>query len=253
MLSLAVWLTTLVLETLLLFRASKAGLLWKYLLFYVYLGCVLLQSFSLLVIYLAKPKYYAPFYWYAEFFSVLLGCGVVWEIYRRGLARYPGAARMARNVLLFMLLMVFSKVLVDTWNGTVWWPRGAVVELERNLRAVQAMVLIGLVIIIACYRIPLGQNLWGMLVGYGLFIGTSVINLTFRILLGDSFQTTWQYLQPLSYLAVLCVWCITLWSYQAVRLPKTEPKIEHDYHLLAAATRKRLLQARAYLGRAIRP
>ena len=253
MLSLAVWLTTLVLESLLLFRALQGGFLRKYTLYFVYLSCVLSQSFSLLVIYLAAPKYYAPFYWYAEFFSLLLGCGVVWEIYRRALGRYPGAARMARNLLIFFLLMAFSKVLVNTWSGPIGWPTGTAIELERNLRAVQAILLMGLVIVIASYRIPLGRNLWGMLLGYGLFIGTSVINLTFRVLLGDSFQTAWQYLQPLFYLAVLCVWCITLWSYKAVPLPNTEPKIEHDYQFLAAATRKRLLQARAYLERAMRP
>lgn len=253
MLSLAVWLTTLIIEALLLLQALRGAFLRKYTFFYVYLGCVFFQSLFLLVVYLAKPKYYSPFYWYAEFLSVVLGSGVVWEIYRRALGRFPGAARMARNVLVFILLMVFSKVLVDTWNGTDWWPTGAVVELERNLRAVQATLLIGLVFVIAFYRIPLGRNSWGMMLGYGLFIGTSVIILALRVLLGDSFQTAWHYLQPLSYLLVLCIWCITLWSYNAAPVPKTEPKIEQDYQLLAGATRKGLLQARAYLGRAMRP
>lgn len=253
MLSLAVWVTTLILEALLLLRALAGAYLSKYKLFYVYLGTVFFQSFFLLVVYLAKPKYYSPLYWYAEFLSVVLGCGIVWEIYRRALGRFPGAARMARNVLLFILLLVFAKVLVNTWNATVWWPAGAVVELERNLRAVQATLLIGLVFVIAFYRIPLGLNLWGMMLGYGLFIGTSVIILAFRVLLGDSFQTAWHYLQPLSYLLVLCIWCIALWSYKAAPVPDTEPKIEQDYQLLARTTRKGLLQARAYLGRAMRP
>jgi hypothetical protein len=253
MLSLAVWLTTLVLETLLLFQAFKGEFLWKYTLFYLYLGSVFLQSFSLLIIYLAKPNYYAPLYWSAEFVSVVLGCGIVWEIYRGALGRFPGAARMARNVVLFILLMVFAKVLVNTWNGTVWRPAGMVVGLERDLRAVQAVMLIGLVIIIAFYRIPLGQNLWGMMLGYGLFIGTNVIILALRVLLGNSFQTAWHYLQPLSYLAVLCIWCITLWSYKAAPVPKTELQIEQDYQFLAGATKRGLLQARAYLTRAMRP
>ncbi|HVH72046.1 MAG TPA: hypothetical protein VNB49_13160 [Candidatus Dormibacteraeota bacterium] len=203
------------------------------------------------MIYLAKPKYYARFYWYVEFVGVMLGCGVVWEIYRRALAHFPGAAQMARNVLLFILLMVLSKALVDTWNGAAWWATTAV-ELERNLRAVQAAVLIGFLMIAAFYRIPLGQNLWGMLLGYGLLISSSVIILAFRILLGASFQTAWRYLQPLSYLTVLYIWCTTLWSYKIAPLPKAEPKIEQDYQLLAAATRKGLLQARAYLARTMR-
>lgn len=251
--SLAVWLTTLVLETLLLLQAFRRDFFRKYTLFYAYLSCVFLVSFFLLVIYLAEPNYYAPLYWSGEFVGVVLGCGVVWEIYRQALGRFPGAARMARNVLVLILLVIVSKVLANTWNGAVRWPAGIVVEVERNLRAVQAMALIGLVVVIAFYRVPLGQNLWGMMLGYGVFIGTSVIILALRVLLGDSFQTAWHYLQPLSYLAVLCIWCATLWSYKTAAVTKTEPKIEQDYQLIAGRTRKGLLQARAYLGRALRP
>jgi hypothetical protein len=253
MLSLAVWLTTLVLETLILLQALKGEFLSKYILFYAYLGSVFLQSIFLLIIYLVRPSYYAPLYWSAEFVSVVMGCGVVWEIYRGALGRFPGAARMARNVLLLILLMVISNVLVNTWSSTVWQPAGTVVELERDMRAIQAMVLIGLVIIIAFYRIPLGRNLWGMMLGYGLFIGTNVITLALRALLGDSFQTAWRYLQPLSYLAVLCVWYMTLWSYKAAPAPKAQLQVEQDYQFVSAATKRGLLQARAYLRRAMRP
>jgi hypothetical protein len=253
MFAFGVWVVGLILEALLLFRAAREGFLRKYAMFYLYLGCVLVQSFSLLIIYLVRPTYYKPFYWYAEFLSVVLGCGVVWGIYRQALCRFLGAARMARNVLLFILVMVLSKLLVNTWNGTVWWPSGTVIALERDFRAVQAVLLIGFVIVIALYRIPLGQNLWGILLGYGLFIGTNVIILALRVLLGDSFQAAWLYVQPLSYLIVLCIWCITLWSYNAVPLPEAEPRIERDYQLLAAATRKGLLHILAFLGRAIRP
>ncbi len=206
-----------------------------------------------LVIYLAEPTFYRSFYWHTQPLSVFVGCVVVWEIYRRALGRFPGAARMARNLLVLILLILVAKVLANIPNVSAGWLTGTTAELERNLRAVQAVMLMGLITVIGSYRIPLGRNLWGMLLGYGLFVSTSVINLTLRVLLGDSFQTVWQYLQPILYLTVLCVWCVTLWSYQATPLPETEPKIEHDYQLLAAATKKSLVRARAYLGRAIRP
>ena len=82
------------------------------------------------------------------------------------LSRFPGAAKMARSVLLFLFAMVLSKVLVDSWNGIAWWPNGTVVEFERDLRAVQAMVLVGLALVISFYRIPMGKNLWGMMLCY---------------------------------------------------------------------------------------
>ncbi len=250
--SLSIWYATLALELLLLIRALNGAFLRKYAVFYVYVGWVLALSSARLIIYLAEPAYYRAFYWHSQPLSVLVGCGVLWEIYRQALAGYPGAARMARNVLLFSVVMVFSKILVKAWTDSGWRIAETTAELERNMRVVQAILLIALVLILAQYAIPLGRNLKGMILGYGFFIGTSVINLTFRLFLGDSFQKWWQYLQPIFYLAVLSVWCWALWSYQAAPLPATEPKIEEDYQLLATRTRKSLLFIRAYLGRAIR-
>jgi hypothetical protein len=253
MFSLSIWCATLALEFLLLIRALNGAFLRKYALFYVYVGWVLALSSVRLIIYLTEPAYYRAFYWHSQPLSVLIGCGVLWEIYRQALAGYPGAARMARNVLFFSVLVVFSKVLVKAWTDPRWWIAETTAELERNMRVVQAILLIALVLVLAQYAIPLGRNLKGMILGYGLFISTSVINLTLRLFLGDSFQKSWQYLQPIFYLAVLSVWCWTLWSYQAAPLPATEAKIEEDYQLLAAGTRKRLFLIRSYLGRAIRP
>src|SRR5205823_13170190 len=64
MVSLGVWLKTLVLEMLLLVRALQGRFLRKYSLFYVYLGIVFFQSLALLIVYLQSAKYYRPFYWY---------------------------------------------------------------------------------------------------------------------------------------------------------------------------------------------
>lgn len=251
MFTLAVWVAGLVLEGLLLVRAILGDFLRKYPLFYLYLGWVLALSSVRLIIYLAEPAFYRPFYWYTQPLSVLVGCALVWEIYRQALGRYPGAARMARNVLFFFVLLVLSKILVNMWNGSVQWQAGTTAELERNMRTVQGILLIALILVLAHYAIPLGRNLKGMILGYGFFISTSVINLTFRVFLGDSFQKWWQYLQPIFYLAVLGVWCWALWFYQAAPLPATEPKIEGDYQLLATSTRKGLLFIRAYLRRAM--
>ena len=253
MFSLAIWFLTLAVEAALLVRAVTAGFLRKYILFYSYLSWVLALSSVRLIIYLAQPASYRVFYWYTQPLSVLVGCALIWEIYRQALGRYPGAGRMARNLLLCFVLMVLSKILVNAWNGSVWWQAETTAELERNMRTVQGILLIALILVLAHYGIPLGRNLKGMILGYGLFISTSVIDLTLRLLLGDSFQKSWQYLQPIFYLVVLTVWGFTLWSYQTVPLPATEPEIEADYQLLAAKTRKRLHQVRTYLTRAIRP
>lgn len=237
----------------LLARACYARLVFKYPLFFVYLSFVLLTSSCLFLVYLTRRDRYGPFYWYVEFPTAALGCAVVWEIYRGALGHFPGAARMARNMLILALVIVLSKTIADAWLGSGWWPDRTMIELERDLRGVQAGVLIGLLAVIAVYRIPMGANLWGMMLGYGLLISSNVITLTLRGLLGHNFQTAWNYLQPLSYVAVLCIWCVGLWSYKPVALPENDPKIERDYQLLVGATSRALLQARTYLRRTLRP
>jgi hypothetical protein len=56
------------------------------------------------------------------------------------LGRFPGVARMARNVLLFALIVIFIKAVDGAWRGSVPWPSTAM-EFERSLRAMQVLSL----------------------------------------------------------------------------------------------------------------
>lgn len=252
MLAELLWGTGTTLEGLLLFRSVKGRIFTAYPVFYVYFSYIFLESFVRFYVYLFQPAHYVNFYWYTQFFSVALGYGVIWEIFRQALKYYPGTARMARSVLAMIFLLVFSKVLFGALSGPLWSLAGTTAELERSFRIVQAALLVTIVGLLAYYAIPVGLNLKGMIVGYGLFLGVSVIILTLRSHLGDSFQPVWQYLPAITYYVVLIIWCSTLWSYHPSLQPKPEVEIEHDYELLAAHTRRLLTQVRANLVRAIR-
>ena len=253
MLSSLFWVTGLVLESILLVRALLGNSLKYYSLFYLYLISVLLPSACLFAIYHLWPNFYPPAYWFTQFLNILLGCALVWQVYKVALAQYPGAARMARNVLAFLFILAFTRIFVKAWNSPNWIPGRTTLETERDLRIVQLVLLIGLVGLFASYAIPLGRNLKGIIYGYGLFTATSVAHLTLRDYLGDSFQRAWQYIQPICYLAVLVVWCLTLWSYAPIPQPTTQPRLEADYESLIAATKRKVRSARSYVLRAMRP
>lgn len=253
MLSSLVWVTGLVLESVLLARALLGNFLKHYSLFYLYLISVFLRSASLFVVYHLWAIFYSPAYWYTQFLNVLLGCALVWEVYKVALAKYPGAARMARNVLAFMFILAITRIFVKAWNSPNWIPGKTTLETERDLRIVQLVLLIGLVTLFTSYAIPLGRNLKGIVYGYGLFNAASVAHLTVRDYLGDSFQRAWQYMQPVCYLVVLLVWCGTLWSYAPIPEPTTEPQLEADYQSLLASTKKTVRSARSHVVKAMRP
>lgn len=247
-----IWWTSNALMALLLFRSVRGGFFRKYPAFYVYLSWVLADTLFAFYIYMFHPGAYRVYYWYAEFVSVALGYCVIWEIYNQALADYPGAGRLARTVVSIVFVAVLGKVLAHMLDSSIWSLAETTAVLERNLRLVQAVLLVAIVGVVAYYAIPLGRNLKGMVLGYGFFIGTSVIYLTLRSYIGRDFQVWWQYLLPASYVTSLAIWVAYLWTYQPNPRPKTEIRIERDYELLAAQTARAVARARSTLVRVVR-
>src|SRR5467141_4289446 len=150
MLGQCIWWGCITFETLLLARGLQAKLWARYPVFYAYILFVWLQSLLRFSIFHSRPQYYSAVYWITEGLGVLVGCAVVFEIYRVGLTAYPGTARMARNLLGFIFLLTFTKVLVETWNDPHWWSMATNLELESVLRTVQAVGLGALVLLFFC-------------------------------------------------------------------------------------------------------
>jgi hypothetical protein len=251
MLSQAIWWSSIALETLLLVRGLRGKLASHYPLFYAYLAFVLFEDLSSLIIDRWAPQSYSSTYWATEFLGVLIGCGVVLEIYRIGLLRYPGAARMARNILMLVFVLASTKALVAASNAPQGWLNVNTLQVEGTLRAVQAVFLSALVALFLFYSIPFRKNLRGILLGYGLFVGARVIALLFVPAEGYDF---WVYAYSASYLAALGTWLTHLWSYSGV--PGEEQsgsQLETDYQRLASATLRRLQAARGQLIKAVRP
>jgi hypothetical protein len=245
----ALWLATMALEILLLARSIRAKLFLKYPVFYTYVLFVLLQSLVRFSIYHWRPQWYIECYWYTEFFGVLVGCGVFFEIYSRGLAPFPGTARLARNALALVFVFAAGKALVGAIRGRLWWPAQTTAELERNLRAVQSVAILALVILLLAYSIPLGRNLRGIVIGYGLFVSTSLINLAALAYLGREIERQWSYSQQVFYLLVLCIWTVSLWSLSPQPAFSTGPEPPAPYEATEQKTRERWNRIRLYFGR----
>lgn len=253
MLTQAIWWGGMCLEAVMVFRGFRERLVFKYPVFYLYIAFVLLEDLLRFYIYRWHPAIYPQTYWITDFIGLVIGSGVVFEIYRSGLSAYPGTARMARNLLLLVFTLAFAKVLVSMSYGSPWWPAETTAELERNLRNVQASALIALLAMFLFYAIPFGRNLKGILSGYSLYIAVSLVQLTLVSHFGNNIQRLWSYVNSLSYLIALCIWTRALWSYEMSPETKPSTPLEFDYEALRAATRLRLQETRARLGRAVRP
>src|SRR5271170_1537590 len=149
-----------------LFRASRARLLGRYPFFYAYIAAVLLAENLLPIAYYAHSGSYKDWYWTMNFATLLLGCGILLEIFNHVLGSYPGASRFARTSGCIVFGIVFCYAVVYPSLMAPWTPAGTNIELERDLRAVQAIFLFGLLAVISYYGIKVGKNMKGMTMGY---------------------------------------------------------------------------------------
>ena len=241
------WWMEIATEAFILLRSINARLYGKYLTFFIYLTAVLLIDLLRFSVLTLHPSVYAPFYWYTQFLHAGVGYAVILEIYKHTLNNSPGVARIARTFVWGVLGVVILKVTLNAVIRPVWSTATTSTELERDMRAVQALLLAGIIALLAYYVVPTGRNLRGIIFGYSAYIYSSVVSLAFGSLPGYGLRPGWRLVQPTVYLAALVVWCCTLWSYSPDPATETESKIDRDYKLIAEQTRRALSRARSFL------
>ena len=245
------------LQAVIVYRAFRARLLRTYPFFYAYVISTMLSFFLLSFVYLAHigsySGMYAKFYWPIQFATLILGCGIVWEVLNHVLAPYPGAEKFARVSGIVAFGIVFCLTLIVVLAAPGRSAAGSLVDLEKSLRTVQAVILFGVLAAISYYRIPVGRNLRGMMLGYGVYVGTVLADFAIWAYAGPRLQSVWAFAPPLSYLLSLAIWLTALWSYCPNPAPESNVRVEEDYELLASRTRKALQLARSQLTRTVRP
>ncbi len=248
MLSQLIWWSSIALEAVLLIRGFQTRLALRFPYFYTYLAFVLLSDVLALAITVANPGYKYAF-WSTEFGGILFGCAMVLEIYRIGLARFPGTATMARNALAIIFVLAATKGIVAVSQNPGWVQHTDALALERIIRVVQAIAILAFAVVLMIYAIPIGTNLRGILLGYGVYVGVLAVTLTFVPRVGHGL---WFYALSASYPLALVTWLVHLWSYQEHDAMPPTPS-GGDYKWAAAVTRSRLETARGELSRAVRP
>jgi hypothetical protein len=246
------WLGVTVLAALLL-RGLQARMLRRFALFYGYLSFVLAITLIQYISFYQSQSLYHSVYWICEFASAVIGCAVIFELYRQSLRPFPLLAAMANKVMLLVLALVVARILAgNTFKGTLD-PESIRVALERDLRITQAVFLCGLLLLTSYYSVPLGRNLRGLSLGYGIFLGLNIAHLSVRASVGSPFEVTWRYLQPASFDIALCIWLSYLWMKDPALQTSPSPRLGEDYSHLVAVTRKRIAQTQEQLTRILRP
>ena len=244
MVSSAIWFTGIVLESLLLVRSFWTRLIGKYPFFYAYSASVLFMAVLLLF-----PSLHQHWYWGAQFFTLILGYGILLEILNHTLSPYPGAERFAKIAGLTAFALITCAAVLLPLVGSRQSAADTMHELERDLRTVQALFIFGLLVVISYYRIALGKNMKGMIGGYGVYVGTSLVGLALGSYSANSFGEVSRMFRPFSFDISMIIWLITLWSYNPDPAPAPGICLEEDYEAFVARTRSAM---RSYLRRIAR-
>jgi len=248
-----IWWSAIALEIAILFRGAKTALLRKYPLFYAYIACVLVLEFARVSCSALAPNFYPAFYWYTEPLTIVSSYAVLFEIFRRPLVYNPAVARLAQPLLVVVFILTATYAASDLLNGGLPSLPRVTAELGRDLRYVEGTLLLVMLWLFGRYRVSLGRNFLGLIVGYSILIGLDVINLAFFFLPGNEFSIGLRKLVPVIYIVTLVVWCAALWSSRPDPIIRPEGSIERDYEFVATKTRAAFAHLSALVTRALRP
>lgn len=243
----------LFLEAAVLACGKRAHLFSRFPIFFTYLLFVLVQDIARLMALRWYPQLYANLYWTTQFVSLALGSAVLVEIYRLGLREFPGTAKMARNLLGAAFVGIYIKAILTIHPDSPYWISGAFVKLERDLRAVQSLAILILIVLFLWYAIPLGRNLGGIFLGYSLFVSMSVIQLSIVNHYWHKAEPMWAIVQPGVYAATLGFWAFALWAADDISEKSRNKSAAVEYERLANSTGTLLDDARERLGSTVRP
>jgi hypothetical protein len=234
----------------LLYRGVRERLVREYPVFYSYLAFILCQSLALFRLSLASRQTYMVGYWMSELLATALGVGVMWELYDAVLGPYQGARRMGRALIATLLAALLLKFAVDVAAQPIAVILPTTADLQRNLRFMQALLLIAIFLVLRYYRVALGRNAGYLFIGYAIVVSTSVANLALRSALGAPFQRWWTILGPIEYLMTVVCWCVGLWSRSSHPAPSLA--LARDYAAVSRQTAMGMAQLRSRLAEVFR-
>lgn len=219
-----VWCIGLGLQAAILFRAAAAGLWRHYGFFYAQIALSFATSAPALWVFLTHRAAFTAYYWDTEFLTAFAACGILLDILRHAFA-ITAATRLFASVARYTIYSAVGLfLLLYTVGHGAYAPLPHLVALERDFRFVQTALLLGMTAAVFYFGVPLGRNLRGMLVGYGLYIASNLVTLTLESRFPISFDKVWNFLQPGIYCASTVMYLAYLWSYHPP--PKLEDAAE---------------------------
>jgi hypothetical protein len=200
--------------------------LWReYSSFFVYAIWLLVANTAILVTDLCFRPAYTTVYWYIDSVDIALRLLVVWEVFRQ---MFPGGSGLNRSLSKGLRNVAFGLLLLAcfTFWGYQHYPglptdfadrvRAVHLALDRSFGFVQALMILGTLIVARYYGLRFGRNVRGIALGFGAWASISTADnaLVAMANVSNSLRVLFSYMRPLSFVFMLVVWIWALWVYE---------------------------------------
>lgn len=201
------------LEALLVWRLAKGGMFRHYPWFSFFVGYIVSQNIALFAVFYLAPDSYSRWYWGSGALQICLRFLLIWEVFRR---TFPESSPLHRMVSRQVVLGTFA--LVSVLTGMLWAvetygkSHSVYLAMDRSFGFVQAVLVLGILTLARYYHLPIGRNIWGIAVAFGMYSSLSTAASAYVDLM-HSFFPYWYLLSPFSFVALLGMWAWAVWVY----------------------------------------
>lgn len=198
--------------------------MWSvYPLFYFPLACSLIGGAATDRILSRHPALYFQWYWRLQIITMFLACGSLLEISRHVFK--PGdfcARKFGKSIFYAVCALTAAGALfyfASLWNAPKTKAAAIALDIfERDFRVMQAGALLVLFAGVFYFGLPLSRNLKGISVGYGIYVGSSLLTLAIRALFRSAYNPT-MVSQLGAYTLSLLIYLFCLWTYTPTGVP----------------------------------
>jgi hypothetical protein len=203
-------------------RAVQGGILSRFWLFYSYLTYVLITGVLTIGAYYLAPASYASVYWFVFLTTVIAEFAVLVQVGDCIFDPYPAIRQIGRFLtvsigVMFTALYIGPSLLEPA-------PRSLVIlDLVVRSSVAKAAIVIVLLGVARHFRIPLGRNIAGIMMGFSIYLALNTATFALaetygRSQYGQTFATVGPLIQTLTFL----VWAVALWEPQPDLLSNRE-------------------------------
>lgn len=206
----------LVQEAALLVRGYITGGLKRYPLLFSYIAFVLASEVICAFVDHLSPADYATTYWFFYTVRMLAEFGVLWGVVHSIFKPYP----LLRTLGHLLVVASASAFILLYWAPQDWTSEPSATHFLNLIKLsalTKAVAIAGILAAARKFRIHLGRNNGGILLGFVTFYTINAVNFAAALQFGRSiYGNTLSWLGPLSYGFLLIIWNVALWKLDPV-------------------------------------